>query len=308
MVSMQTKKISLQKKKKINDLIAGYLFLAPAIIIFILFVGGPILMTIGCLAFTKYDILSPMQFVGLENFKNVFKDPQSKTVIINTFKFVIVLVPLHIVIGLLLAVGVNRKISNKLKYFYRTSIYFPTIVTTASVAIAWVFFLNKDFGVINYFLNKIGIDSIAWLTNAAWTIPAIALFSVWKFVGNSFMFYLIGLQNIPDSFYEAAEIDGANKFQVFFKITLPLLSPTIFFVVTTTLIGCMQIFDEPFLITHGGPGDASRTIALEIYEKAFKYNDMGYASAFAAILFIIVLVITIAQFSFQKKWVNYDYE
>jgi multiple sugar transport system permease protein len=306
-LQIKTNKISLLNRKKVKDGIAAYLFLSPALFIFALFVGGPIVMTI-FLGFTEYNILTPMKFIGITNFKNVLNNQQSITVILNTFKFVIVLVPLHVVIGLLLALGVTRKIPEKLKYFYRTSIYFPTIVTTASVAIAWTFLLNKDFGVINYYLGKLGIDAIPWLASATWTLPSIAMFSVWKFVGNSFMFYVIGLQNIPDSFYEAAQIDGANKFQAFFKITLPLLSPTIFFVITTTIIGAMQIFDEPFLITRGGPGDSSRTIAMHIYEKAFQSYDMGYASAFAIILLIIVLVITIAQFTLQKKWVNYDYE
>jgi multiple sugar transport system permease protein len=300
-------RVNLLSRRTVKDSIAAYLFLSPALFIFALFVGGPIVMTI-FLGFTEYNIISPIKFIGLTNFKSVLHDHQALTVILNTFKFVIVLVPLHVVIGLLLALGVTRKIPAKLKYFYRTSIYFPTIVTTASVAIAWTFLLNKDFGVINYYLGKLGIEAIPWLASAIWTIPSIAMFSVWKFVGNSFMFYVIGLQNIPDSFYEAAQIDGANRFQVFFKITLPLLSPTIFFVITTTIIGAMQIFDEPFLITRGGPGDSSRTIALHIYQKAFQSYDMGYASAFALLLLIIVLVITIAQFTLQKKWVNYDYE
>ncbi|MGB9622200.1 MAG: carbohydrate ABC transporter permease [Brevinematia bacterium] len=139
-------------------------------------------------------------------------------------------------------------------------------------------------------------------------MPAVAIFSIWKFVGNNFLYYLIGLQNIPTSCYEAALIDGATPLQIFRYIILPLLTPTIFFVSTILLIGTMQIFDEPYLITKGGPGDSSRTIALYIYEKAFRYYDMGYGSAIASILFILLLILTILQFVMQKKWVIYEYE
>ncbi len=295
-------------KNNVKDTISAYLFLSPAIITFVLFVAGPVVLTVCYLCFTKYNIITPTEFVGLDNFIKLFDYPVTGTIFKNTLKYVVVLVPLHVIIGLLLAIGVSKEVSGRLKYFFRTAIYFPSVVTTASVAIAWTYLYNKDFGVINYFLNRLGADSIPWLISTKWSIPAIAIFSIWKFVGTPFLYYLIGIQNIPDSFYEAATIDGANKLQTFFKITIPLLSPTIFFVITTTFIGAMQIFEEPFLLTNGGPGDSSRTIALFIYEKAFKSYQMGYASAIAVILFIIILLLTLIQFSLQKKWVNYDYE
>jgi multiple sugar transport system permease protein len=303
----------LNTKKKHNhnklmDTISGYLFISPALIAFILFIGGPVLLTVFFYDFTKYNIISPVKFDGFRNFIKIWKDPEVATVFLNTFKFVIILVPLHVVVGLLLALGVSRKIATPMKYFCRTAIYFPVVVTTASVTVVWAYLFNFDFGVVNYFLNIIGIQSIPWLKSANWSYVTVAIFSLWKFVGNSFIFYLIGLQNIPDTYLEAAEIDGANRLTSFFKIKLPLLTPTIFFVLTIQLIGCFQIFDEPYLLTQGGPGDSTKTIALQIYQQAFRSYDMGYASAFAAILFVIILGITAIQFGLQKKWVTYDYE
>jgi multiple sugar transport system permease protein len=303
----QKKQTGFFSRKHTKDLISALLFLAPALILFTVFMGLPMLLTLFT-CFTKYNIISPIEFVGWQNFRELPHDPQAAKVFWNTFKFILVLVPAHVIVGLLLALGVSRKISNKLKYLYRTAIYFPAIVTTASVAVLWGFLYNTQFGAINYFLGKIGIAPIRWISSAQWVIPAVLIFSLWKFVGNSFLFYFIGLQNIPESFYEAAAIDGANRWQTFLYVTLPMLSPTIFFVLTINLIGVPQIFDEPFLLTKGGPGDASRTIALHIYQKAFQEYDLGYASTFALALFAIVLVVTVIQFGLQKKWVNYDYD
>ncbi|MCP4403180.1 MAG: sugar ABC transporter permease [bacterium] len=295
------------RRKAVKDFISALFFLAPALISFMIFMGIPALLTF-FICFTKYNIISPMEFVGVRNFLKVSQDPQALKVVGNTVKFILVLVPAHVIVGLLLALGVSRNISNKLKYLYRTAIYFPAITTTASVAVLWGFLYHTEFGAINYYFGQIGIQPIRWLSSYQWVIPSVLIFSLWKFVGNSFLFYFIGLQNIPDSLYEAAAIDGANKMQTFFHITLPMLSPTIFFVLTINLIGVPQIFDEPFLLTKGGPGDASRTIALHIYQKAFQEYNLGYASTFALALFVIVASVTVFQFAFQKKWVNYDYE
>lgn len=300
----------MRRREKIKDTLTCYLFIAPALFFFTLFIGGPILVNLFVLSFTRYNILNPPQFIGFQNFSDFFRDPMSGKIFYNTVKYAVILLTAHLIIGLLLALGVFREKNKKLRYFYRTAIYFPSIVSTASVAIAWAYMYDKDYGVINYFLQKIGIinEGIPWLTSTKWSIPAVAIFSIWKFVGNNFLYYLVGLQNIPTSCYEAALIDGATPLQIFRYIILPLLTPTIFFVSTILLIGTMQIFDEPYLITHGGPGDSSRTIALYIYEKAFKYYDMGYASTIASVLFILLLILTILQFVMQKKWVIYEYE
>ena len=223
------------------------------------------------LSFFDYNMLQGSEWINFDNYIEFFKNPTSWQIIWNTFKLTLILVALHIVIALLLA-------------------------------------FNYDFGVFNWLLSQLGISGVKWLTSSSGVIVAICLFSLWKFVGTPFLYYLIGLQGIPDGYYEAAQIDGANKIQTFFHITLPMLTPTLFFVITITTINTFQIFDEPYIITNGGPGNASRTLALHVYEKAFKAYEMGYASSVSVVLFIIVLVITIILYSTQNKWVTYDVE
>ncbi|NLN64891.1 MAG: sugar ABC transporter permease [Clostridiaceae bacterium] len=301
------KKARFLRNNKVKDNITAYAFLSPAIVLYTLFIGGPVIATV-VLSLFKYNLLVSPQFVGLQNFKILFSDPLTWQVIGNTMLFTAVLVPIHVIIGLLLASLVSHERNPFLKYIYRTSVYFPSILTTASVAVAWYYMFNYDYGVFNWILKSIGLESIPWLTSPRWVVLTISLFSLWKFVGTPFLYYLIGLQNIPSGYYDAAKIDGANGIQTFFRITLPLLSPTMFFVITITIINTFQIFDEPYIITHGGPGNATKTLALYIYEKSFKSYEMGFSSAVAFCLFIIVFIFTAIQLALQKKWVTYDYE
>lgn len=293
--------------KKTKDIIVGYLFLAPAILLFLVFIAEPVVASI-ILSFTEYNIITPSKFVGLDNIKQFFQDDRLGLVYGNTFKYILILTPLHVILGLLLALAVQRKMAKGWKYFYRTVFYFPVLATSAAVAVAWSFIFNTDFGILNYFLSLFGIDAVPWMQSPNWVFLAVALYSFWKFIGNAFLYYFIGLQNIPETLYEAAEIDGADKIQRFFNITLPMLSPMLFFVLVTTLIGTTQIFDEPYLITGGGPGDASRSVNMYIYEIAFQHHEMGYASTVSISLFLVILLITAFQFSFSKKWVSYDQE
>ena len=296
----------LYSKKK-SDAVSGYLFLLPALLAFLLFIGAPMVITI-VLSFFDYNMLQGSEWINFDNYIEFFKNPTSWQIIWNTFKLTLILVALHIVIALLLAFVIYKEKRGPVKYVYRTAVYLPSILTTASVAIAWYYMFNYDFGVFNWLLSQLGISGVKWLTSSSGVIVAICLFSLWKFVGTPFLYYLIGLQGIPDGYYEAAQIDGANKIQTFFHITLPMLTPTLFFVITITTINTFQIFDEPYIITNGGPGNASRTLALHVYEKAFKAYEMGYASSVSVVLFIIVLVITIILYSTQNKWVTYDVE
>ena len=296
----------LYSKKK-SDAVSGYLFLLPALLAFLLFIGAPMVITI-VLSFFDYNMLQGSEWINFDNYIEFFKNPTSWQIIWNTFKLTLILVALHIVIALLLAFVIYKEKRGPVKYVYRTAVYLPSILTTASVAIAWYYMFNYDFGVFNWLLSQLGISGVKWLTSSSGVIVAICLFSLWKFVGTPFLYYLIGLQGIPDGYYEAAQIDGANKIQTFFHITLPMLTPTLFFVITITTINTFQIFDEPYIITNGGPGNASRTLALHVYEKAFKAYELGYASSDSVVLFIIVLVITIILYSTQNKWVTYDVE
>lgn len=306
---MKTNKKSLsafQRRKKTDNL-AGYLFLLPALVAFVLFIGGPMLLSLA-LSFFDYNLIQPLEFVGLKNLKRFIADPQVKIAFLNTLKFLVILVPIHCILGLLLAFAVSRVRSVRMRSIYRGVIYFPTIVTTSSVAIVWVYMFGTDRGVINYFLRQLGGSNVPWLTDKNVVYLTIALFSFWKFIGTAFLYYFIGLQNIPDVYYEAARIDGAGTRQIFSRITLPLLSPTMFFVVVTNMIGVFQIFDEPFIITGGGPGTATKTMSLYIYQIAFQQMKTGYGCTLAFSVFLVILLMTVLQFGGQKKWVTYDYE
>lgn len=299
-------KRSGQKKNKVRDTITGYLFLLPALIGFILFIGGPLVVAL-ILVFIDYNLIQPPEYIGFENIIRLFQDTNMPVVTTNTLKFLLILPLIHCVGALILAYLVSRVRFNALKSLLRGVIYFPAIVTTASVAIAWGYMFATDTGLINYYLRQLGFSNVPWLTDPTVAYATIAIFSFWKFVGTTFLYYIIGLSNIPEVYYEAAEIDGAGSVHIFTRITLPLLSPTIFFVVITNLIGVFQIFDEPYLLTNGGPGMSTKTLSVYIYETAFKSMNIGYGATISFALFIVILILTIFQFAIQKKWVVYDY-
>jgi multiple sugar transport system permease protein len=286
---------------------AAYGFLFPAIVLYLLFTLVPIVWVI-YLSFMRYDIITPARFVGLRNWQRLLTDGRMWLTIKNTALFVLLLVPMHTVMGTLLALGVNAFKNKAGVYLYRTIYYFPTLVTSASVTITWGYLLSTDTGVLNYYLKFLGIDAVPWLASSFWVYPATMLFSLWKFVGTYFLYFFIGLQNIDQGLIDAAKIDGANAWQRLKNITLPMLSPTMLFVIITQLIGCIQIFEEPYLLTKGGPGDASRSISLYIYEMAYRSQQYGYASAVSLVLLLIILAVTLIQIRGSDMWVNYDRE
>ena len=309
-LAMAERTKGLAHSRKIRNAVCGWGFIAPLFLFFLVFTAIPVLVTLGYLCFTKYNIMASPSWIGLDNFRRMLKDPSIPKIAWNVLRLPLYLVPAHVIFSLLMAYGVYR-IPNKLfKGICRTAIYFPAITTTASVAIAWGYIFNKDFGLLNWALRTIGLISqnIPWTTSSRYAMPAIVIFSIWKFTGLHFIYYLIGLENVSTGYYEAARIDGANEWQIFTRVTIPLLTPSIFYVLLTTLIGTMQAFDEPFFVTGGGPGDNTRTVALFIYEKAFQSYDMGYASAVAALLFIVIFAMTAFQMKVQNRWVVYDCE
>ncbi|HML45413.1 MAG TPA: sugar ABC transporter permease [Clostridia bacterium] len=279
----------------------------PSLVGFLLFVLLPLIMVL-FLSFTQYNIITPAVWNDYKNWILLKLDKRFLVTLKNSVKFVLLLVPMHMVMGLLLAFGVNSLKSNRLVYAFRTVYYFPTLLATSSIAIAWQLVLNHDFGILNYYLGLVGVEKIPWLSSSFWVYPATMLFSLWKFVGGYFLYFLIGLQGIYRTYLEAAEIDGAGAWRKMRHITLPLLSPTIFFVFVTMMIGTIQIFDEPYMLTGGGPGDASRSINLYIYQTAFVSQKFGYAAAQSLVLMAIVMIITLVQFRFAGTWVSYDRE
>lgn len=282
----------------------GYLFLLPTGLGFLVFVLGPLIASFG-ISLLSWNLLSPPKFAGISNYVTLFKDIRLQLIFRNTFQYVIADVLLKIGISMGLALILNRKLGRLMRYLARTAIFFPVLVSVSSIATIWVFFLQKDVGVLNYYLHFIGIPKISWLSSAGWSLRSIIFVDAWKEIGFYTMMFLAGLYNIPSSYYEAAQIDGANDFQLFRYVTLPLWTPSIFFGVVIALIDGFQVFSLPYLMTKGGPGDTSRTVIMYIYETAFRYFQMGYASAIAVIMFVIISVLTLIQFRGSRGWVFY---
>jgi ABC-type sugar transport systems, permease components len=289
---------------RLRDSIDGYLFIAPTFIIYIVFMIIPMISSFS-LSFFSYDFFSKPRFIGLDNYVNIFKAPRIGVVYLNTFIFAISSVTLNVFLGVLLAVMLNRKLPSIVNYILRLAYFFPVIVSLVYGAVVWGYLFAKDTGVINYYLGLVGIEPVGWLTDGKMAMVAIVLIDVWKNVGFSMVLLLAGLQNIPKMYYESARIDGAKPGSLFRHITLPLLSPTIFFVFIITIIGALQVFDSINILTMGGPGDSTRSVVMYIYEEAFQGFRMGYASAVSITLFIIILLLTLFQFRLSKKWVSY---
>lgn len=288
-----------------REAISGYLFILPTFIGYTAFVVGPILAAIG-LSFTKYDLLSAPKYVGLANYRILIHDTRLHTIYGNTIYFTVVSVFFNIGIGLLLAVLINRKLPAALRYFLRSAFFFPVLVAHVYIAIIWQFLYQQDTGAINYYLGLIGIAPVPWLSSYSWAMPAVIIMDVWKNTGFAMLICLAGLQNIPQVYYEAAEIDGASAWNRFRNITMPLLSPTIFFLLVIFGIGALQVFDSIIVLTNGGPGDATRSIVMYLRETAFDNFQMGYGSAVAVTLFLMIMALTLVQFRISRAWVHYE--
>jgi multiple sugar transport system permease protein len=283
----------------------GFLFILPTYLGFAIFILGPVVAVAG-MSFTKFDVLAGAEFTGLTNYVRLLSDERLRNVYTNTFVFTIFAVFFNVSIGLALAVLLNRQLPRLLRNFFRSVYFFPLLIAHTYVAVIWQFLYQRDTGVINYYLSLLGIAPISWLGSAAWVLPSVIIMDVWKNTGFAMIIFLAGLQNIPKDYYEAARLDGANAVQLFLRITFPLLSPTIFFVLVIFMIGAIQVFDTIIVLTGGGPGDASKSVVIYIYEQAFQNFDLGYASTVAMTLFVIILIFTLLQFWFSRRWVHYE--
>lgn len=288
-----------------RETIAGYLFLLPNIVGFVIFTALAVVASAG-ISLTEWDLLSDPVFVGIDNYVELFtNDPLFRTVLWNTFYFTVVSVPASTVIALALALMFNTGL--RFIPLFRTAYFLPVITATVVVALIWRWFYNPDFGILNYVLWNLGVDSPPnWLASRKWAMPAIIIMAVWKQVGYNMVIFLAGLQAIPSSLYEAAAIDGAGPWRRFLNITLPLLTPTTFFVLVISIIGSLQVFDAVLVLTDGGPANATRTMVYHIWEEAFVFLEMGYAAAVAWVLFFIVFLVTLAQWKIQGRWVHYE--
>ncbi|MFC0394520.1 carbohydrate ABC transporter permease [Paenibacillus mendelii] len=263
----------------------------------------PLIMAFA-ISMMNWDGFGEKTFAGFDNFVSQFKDEEFRTAIVNTLYYTVLTVPTGILLAMLVAVGLNKV---KGKVIYRLIYFMPTITMSVAVAVVFMWLFNADFGLINLYLKEwFGIQGPKWLTDTRIVMPSIALLSIWMGLGTNMVLFLAGLQGISSSYYEAAQIDGATKWQQMRHITVPLLSPTTFFVTIMSIIGSFQVFDQSFVMTSGGPAKASYTIVFHIYETAFVDFTFGKSTASAVILFIMILTVTLFQMKMSKRWVHYE--
>lgn len=289
-----------------EDTLWSYFFISPWIIGFIVFTLGPMIASL-YYSFTKYNILTPPQWIGLTNYSRLFSDPLFWQSVKVTMTFAVVALPLNLIIGYLLAVLLNQKVPGL--NLWRTLYYIPAVISGVAVAVLWSRLFNPNLGWINYALGIVGIKGPGWLQSPDWAIPALVIMSLWS-VGGTMIIYLSGLQGVPTTLYEAARVDGANKFQLFIHITLPMTTPVIFFNLVMGLISTFQYFTVAYTTSAGTGGPARSTLFynLYLYQNAFSYFEMGYSSAMAWVLFFIVLGLTLLIFKTSAGWVFYEGE
>ncbi|HMA61634.1 MAG TPA: sugar ABC transporter permease [bacterium] len=269
----------------------GFLMSMPYVVYFLIFLAFPLVFSF-VLIFHKWNIITPMEFIGIDNFVRMFQDAKFFRAILNTLIFLVIHIPLQIIIALLLAVLLNKKI--KMRGFFRALYFLPVIVSGVVVTIIWQQLYAYETGLINLLLNKLGLSGLPWLNSPDLAMPSIAIMATWKNVGLYTVLFLVGLQSIPRYLYEAADIDGASEIQKFFHITLPALNNTMVLVVILSTIGGFSLFVEPFVMTGGGPMNRTLSAMLYIYNQAFYFGHMGYAAAlgffFAAIVMVVILI------------------
>ena len=285
-----------------REALAGYLFITPAVLGFLIFIAGPILVS-AYFSLTEYKLISSPHWAGLQNYQTLWQDELFWQSLKVTLRYALLALPLGLVLSLGLALLLNQKLWGVA--FWRTVYYLPAVISGVAVAVLWSWILNSEFGLLNTFLRYFGIHGPNWLGDKRTALPALVMISLWG-VGGNILIYLAGLQGIPTELYEAAAIDGAGMGRRLFNITLPLLSPVIFFNLVMGLIGVFQFFTEPFIMTQGGPEQSTLSYMLYLYRNAFKYFKMGYAAALAWVLFVLVLLLTLAVFRSSPLWVHYE--
>ncbi len=283
----------------------GYSMIALAVAFVAVFTFIPILASLG-LSFFSWDVITPPKFVGIANFTRLFGDGPTLASFGVTILLAIGIVVLQISLGLLLAVLVNNRKRKSAKVFFRTTFYLPLLASTAAVSIFMGYLFDAKFGLINYYLGQLGLPEVPWLTNPVAAQITIVLIVVWQQVGFTFVLFVAALTSVPRDVQEAAAIDGAGAWRTLLRIKIPLISPTILFATVVAMINAMQLFDQPFIMTKGGPGTATTTATIAMYQTGFQNLQFGYASAIAILLLVIILVLTGIQFLAARKLVFYQ--
>ncbi len=281
---------------------SGLLFIAPWVITFIWFTFGPFIASI-YLSFTNYRFIGVPTWVGFQNYANLFgDDPKFIRSVINTLYYTAVHVPGIMLLAFFVALLLNQKVKGQ--PIYRTAFYLPSVTAGVATAYLWILLLQPN-GLINQFLGIVGIDGPTWLTSSTWAMPALILMSFWG-LGTTMIIYLAALQGIPQHLYEAASVDGAGVVRKMWHVTVPMMTPAIFLTAVLQVIGSWQVFTQALIVTNGGPRDSTLFILLHLYRTGFEYFQMGYASAIAWVLFMIILVFTVIQFGVARRWVYYE--
>lgn len=290
-------------RQRMHDNIVGYLFFSPWLVGLVLFNILPILAAI-YYSFTEYSVLQPARWVGLDNFYQMFyQDELFWKAVYNTMYYAIFSVPLGLIFAIVLAMFLNYKVWGLT--FFRATFFLPSIVPGVAAAVVWAWILNPEYGLINDMLARFGLPGPPWLTSEVWSKPAFVLMSLWG-IGSTAIIFLAALQDIPQHLYEAAEIDGANLFQRARFVTMPMLTPAIFFNLIMGVIGALQIFTQVYVISDGGPVWSTLFFVFYLYRQGFQYFNMGYASALSLILFVITLIFTLILMATSKRWVYYE--
>ena len=289
-----------------SSAVLRWIFLAPTMIGIGIFVLLPIIGSL-VLAFFRWDIITAPQFVGLRNFTDMATDSTVAISFLNTAIFVVFAVAAQLGVAMLLAVLVQSRMPSWLRVFFRSTFFFPLVLSAASVSILMRYLFNESYGVINWALSLIGIPAVPWLTSTQWAMVVVIAVYVWQNFGFSFLLFIGGLGSIPQEIYEAGAIDGATGWKKFQRITLPLVSPTLLVASVMGIISALQVFDQPYVLTRGGPGDSTRTVVMVIYESAFRELEFGRASAIGLVLMIAIMLITAIPFRLARRFVFYQW-
>ncbi|MFI6830757.1 carbohydrate ABC transporter permease [Kribbella sp. NPDC050241] len=281
-----------------------YVFIAPAVLGLLLFSIGPMLASLG-LSFTSYDMLTNPVWTGGDNYSALFADPIFRKSLSVTLIYGVVSVPATMILALVLAILLNTKLPAQ--KFFRSAYYLPSVISGVAVAMVWKWMFNGEYGLINAALAKVGIDGPSWLTDEQWALRALIFMSLWGF-GGTMLIYLAGLQGVPKELYEAAKVDGASTFRQHLHVTVPMLSSVTLFNLIMGIINSLQVFAEPFVLTQGGPNNSTLLLSVYLYQNAFQYLKMGYASAIAWVAFAIIMALTLLVFRSMPMWVHTETE
>jgi multiple sugar transport system permease protein len=283
---------------------AAYLFVLPSFALYFIFVLAPVGVTI-LLSFSYYDPMEGSRWVGLENFQRFFTDDRSLQIFWNTLRFTVFAVTGNVCVGLLLALALDRAMPPALLYLFRLVYFLPVIVAAAFASIVWGYFYGDDLGVINYYLIRLGLQPVHWLTSSRNAMMSIVIMDVWKNTGFFMLIFIAALQGVPRSLMDAAAMDGASYWRRFFRIVLPWISPVVFFAIVYASIGALQVFESIAILTRGGPGDSTRSMSIYIVEEAFDSFEIGYAASVAVVMMAVILAITGVQLLASRYWVKH---